>query len=347
MGKHSRESGRRNSRALAFGVASGIFALNCSVLVPALATDLDELIHQLEESSRAATSLNEEVKALEENIANKQHDVDLAREQAHHAADEATLALQAQAGYRVEINRIASSKYRGALKHPGVAHLGAKNPQIALDRKSYLELLARDTERTASNLSLATQIATEKHNIASRAAAAAEFERNELNLRLDKLRKESEDLKQRADSLMAQIDALDTAQRQAWIDKNGPANPELAKMLQEHATSGVVQAALSKIGSPYSWGAVGPDAFDCSGLMVWAYNQQGKSIPRTSQAQLSGGMPVNKAELQPGDIVAFFPGATHVGMYIGEGKIVHASDYGIPVQVVSVDSMPFAGAARY
>ncbi|MDN6619454.1 MAG: C40 family peptidase, partial [Corynebacterium variabile] len=87
--------------------------------------------------------------------------------------------------------------------------------------------------------------------------------------------------------------------------------------------------------------------FDCSGLMYWASQQLGKSIPRTSQAQVSGGTPVSRDELQPGDIVGYYSGVTHVGMYIGDGKIVHASDYGIPVQVVSVDSMPFAGASRY
>ena len=81
--------------------------------------------------------------------------------------------------------------------------------------------------------------------------------------------------------------------------------------------------------------------------MVWAYQQVGKSIPRTSQAQLAGGQPVSIDALQPGDVIAYFPGATHVGMYIGDGKIVHASDYGIPVQVVPADSMPIAGAVRY
>lgn len=104
---------------------------------------------------------------------------------------------------------------------------------------------------------------------------------------------------------------------------------------------------MSKLGAPYSWGGVGPDAFDCSGLIFWAYQQQGKSIPRTSQAQMSGGTSVSRAELQPGDVVGYFPGATHVGLYIGDGMIVHASDYGIPVQVVPVDSMPWHGASRF
>ncbi|WP_227658937.1 MULTISPECIES: NlpC/P60 family protein [unclassified Corynebacterium] len=111
--------------------------------------------------------------------------------------------------------------------------------------------------------------------------------------------------------------------------------------------AGAVQAALSKIGAPYSWGATGPDAFDCSGLIYWAYQQQGMTIPRTSQSQLAGGTPVSRDQLQPGDVVGYYPGVTHVGLYIGDGKLVHASDYGIPVQVVDVDSMPWAGAVRF
>ncbi len=104
---------------------------------------------------------------------------------------------------------------------------------------------------------------------------------------------------------------------------------------------------MTKLGAPYGWGATGPSEFDCSGLVYWAFQQQGKTVPRTSQAQMDGGTPVSRAELQPGDVVGYYPGATHVGIYVGDGKLVHASDYGIPVQVVGVDSMPFYGARRY
>ena len=81
--------------------------------------------------------------------------------------------------------------------------------------------------------------------------------------------------------------------------------------------------------------------------MVWAYAQEGKSIPRTSQAQLSGGTPVPMDQLEPGDVIGYYPGVTHVGMYIGDGQVVHASTYGVPVQVVPVDSMPVQGAVRF
>ena len=95
------------------------------------------------------------------------------------------------------------------------------------------------------------------------------------------------------------------------------------------------------------YGAAGPNAFDCSGFTSWVYSQAGISIPRTSQAQLAGGTPVPLSQLEPGDIIGYYPGVTHVGMYIGNGQVVHASTYGVPVQVVPLKSMPITGTARY
>ena len=109
----------------------------------------------------------------------------------------------------------------------------------------------------------------------------------------------------------------------------------------------IVDAAASKIGAPYVWGATGPNAFDCSGLTSWAYQQVGKQIPRTSQAQASQGTKVSRDALQPGDIVAFYSGASHVGIYTGRGTVIHASTEGQPLAEVSMDYMPFHSAVRY
>jgi cell wall-associated NlpC family hydrolase len=108
-----------------------------------------------------------------------------------------------------------------------------------------------------------------------------------------------------------------------------------------------VNTALAQVGDPYVWAAAGPDAFDCSGLTQFAYRAAGISLPHSSRAQSTMGTPVSKAALQPGDLVFFFSPVSHVGMYVGGGKMVHAATAGQPVKVVSVDSMPgFAGARR-
>lgn len=109
----------------------------------------------------------------------------------------------------------------------------------------------------------------------------------------------------------------------------------------------IVDAARTKIGAPYGWGATGPNTFDCSGLTSWAYNQVGKSIPRTSQAQASQGTPVAYSDLQAGDIVAFYSGATHVGIYSGHGTVIHALNSSTPLSEHSLDYMPFHSAVRF
>ena len=113
------------------------------------------------------------------------------------------------------------------------------------------------------------------------------------------------------------------------------------------AAQKAVDTALAQRGDMYLYGATGPDRFDCSGLTSFAYKAAGVSIPRTSKAQSTFGTPVSKANLQPGDLVFFYSPVSHVGMYIGNGQMVHASSAGKPVAVVNLDSMPsYAGARR-
>ncbi|MBU3064026.1 C40 family peptidase [Nocardia sp. NEAU-G5] len=105
-------------------------------------------------------------------------------------------------------------------------------------------------------------------------------------------------------------------------------------------------AALSRVGDPYVYGATGPNSFDCSGLVKWSYAQAGRDLPRTSYEQLNAGAPVALNSLQPGDVVSYY-GGSHSGLYVGNGNIVHASTYGKPVAVAPLYSMPIAGARRY
>lgn len=104
--------------------------------------------------------------------------------------------------------------------------------------------------------------------------------------------------------------------------------------------------ALSKIGAKYRWGAAGPDAFDCSGLVNWAYRSSGKTLPRSSRDMSRVGTPVRKDDLQPGDLVFFYGGPSHVAIYIGNGQVVHASNPSHPVKTANMATMPFNTARR-
>ncbi|MDN6137451.1 C40 family peptidase [Corynebacterium sp.] len=143
-------------------------------------------------------------------------------------------------------------------------------------------------------------------------------------------------------SLSNQGSASATTAAKADYSASAPAMPAASSTGQK-----VVDAVYSKIGTPYGWGATGPSSFDCSGLTSWAYAQAGKQIPRTSQAQASGGTPVAISDLQPGDIIAYYGGASHVGIYVGNGKIVDALNSGTPVSERSLNYMPIHSAVRF
>lgn len=307
----------------------------------AAAEDIDTLIARMDEVSHEATATSEKVKQLEVDIEEGQGRIDTLRADADTARQRAEAARAARVDFQEEVDDLAGVKYRGLMIDPVTNAIAAATPQNAIDRASYLATLTRNTERALGRLAETTTEAGRAYTDAERFLAEANFRQVQLERQHRELTEEQQALQERIRRIEEQVTDLDAAARAAWENKNNPLSPDLA------GASRVVAAALGKLGSPYGWGAAGPDQFDCSGLMLWAYQQQGKTIPRTSQAQLAGGTPVSRAELQPGDIVGYYPGVTHVGMYIGNGQLVHASDYGIPVQVVSVDSMPWAGAVRY
>lgn len=128
---------------------------------------------------------------------------------------------------------------------------------------------------------------------------------------------------------------------------NFNAAPVAAQLNNNSVGQQIVSIAYSKIGSPYQWGASGPNAFDCSGFTSWVYAQVGKHIPRTSQAQAGAGQRVPLDQLQPGDIVAYYGGASHVGIYVGNGTIIDALQTGTPVGERPLHYMPIHSAFRF
>lgn len=129
-------------------------------------------------------------------------------------------------------------------------------------------------------------------------------------------------------------------------NNNGSYNPPASNT---SAAQAVVNLAYAKIGSPYVWGAEGPNSFDCSGLTSYVYrNAAGITIPRSSSAQAGYGKTVSKSNLQPGDLVFFSTNGTgrvsHVGIYIGGGKMIHSPKPGKSVSVVSINSSYYASA---
>lgn len=114
--------------------------------------------------------------------------------------------------------------------------------------------------------------------------------------------------------------------------------------------SGKGKAALAyakkQVGDRYAYGATGPNAFDCSGLTLASYRSVGVKLPRTSQAQYKAGKKVSKSNLKKGDLVFFYSGRSHVAIYAGNGKIIHAANSSKPVEWSKMKYMPYNGAVR-
>ncbi|MGY1915325.1 NlpC/P60 family protein [Blastococcus sp. SYSU DS0973] len=125
-----------------------------------------------------------------------------------------------------------------------------------------------------------------------------------------------------------------------------PAPPPAPVAGGSAAARTAVDTALAQVGDPYVWAAAGPNAFDCSGLVQYAYAAAGISVPHSSRMQSTMGTPVSRSALQPGDLLFFYSPVSHVGIYVGNGQMVHASTSGVPVKVASIDSMGSFNSAR-
>jgi cell wall-associated NlpC family hydrolase len=111
--------------------------------------------------------------------------------------------------------------------------------------------------------------------------------------------------------------------------------------------AGAIAAAMSQQGVPYRWGGAMPGkGFDCSGLVQYAYAQAGIGLPHSSRMQSQMGMPVPRDQLQPGDLIFFYSPVSHVGIYIGNGQMVHAPTPGDVVKVADIDAMGGYNSAR-
>ena len=136
--------------------------------------------------------------------------------------------------------------------------------------------------------------------------------------------------------------AVKPAPKPAVKPAAAPAAPTVGSSVAARALA----LAKGKVGAPYVWGAAGPSAFDCSGLIVWAYKQLGVSLPHSSATLSTMGTPVAKAALQPGDLVFFYSPVSHVGIYAGNGMVLNATQSGEPVQYSKLANLPFHSAMR-
>lgn len=131
----------------------------------------------------------------------------------------------------------------------------------------------------------------------------------------------------------------------ATADQKSSAKKKKKKKKKSKGTKALA-FAKRQLGDRYRYGGTGPNAWDCSGLTRGAWKSAGKKIPRTSQSQSRSGKKVKRSQLKKGDLVFFYSGKSHVGIYAGKGKVIHASRPGKPVGYIKIKHMPYAGARR-
>lgn len=151
-------------------------------------------------------------------------------------------------------------------------------------------------------------------------------------------------LETKADALAAAADR--TPQPSRSTQEPAPAPTPAPSVPASGRAAAAVSYAMAQVGKAYVYGAAGPDAFDCSGLTMMAWQAAGVSLPHSSSAQMSSGTPVSESQLQPGDLVFYYSPVSHVGMYIGNGQIVNAENPSVGIVVAPLHLMPYSGAVR-
>ena len=160
----------------------------------------------------------------------------------------------------------------------------------------------------------------------------------------DQLAAEKRTIDHKLEEAKALLDRLEAEEREAVLSRDTERPP--AEVPASGRAAAAVQYAMAQVGNAYVYGAAGPSAFDCSGLTMMAWAQAGVGLPHSSSAQFGSGPHVASGDLRPGDLVFYYSPISHVGMYIGNGMIVHAANPGTGVAVASLYSMPYSGAVR-
>ncbi|MFF2331035.1 MULTISPECIES: NlpC/P60 family protein [unclassified Streptomyces] len=271
------------------------------------------------------------------------------------AAAEAVDALRDEAARRTErlnaarnaLGSLAAAQYRTGSINPSVQLALSSDPDQYLERASYLDRIgdrrATEVDGVERHVARIAQLRSQaKGELAALAARQAELKKHKATIRT-KLADAQRLLATLSPAERAAYDDADSARAAGRADRGIARGPVQAPSGRAAAA---IAFAYGALGKPYVWGATGPSAFDCSGLTQAAWRSAGVSLPRTTYTQINAGRRVSRSELAPGDLVFFYSGLSHVGLYIGNGQMIHAPRPGAPVRIAPIDQMPLAGATR-
>ncbi|MFJ9587175.1 C40 family peptidase [Streptomyces acidicola] len=291
--------------------------------------EVDRLYEEAERATEAfnkaderAGTLREQVGAAQDRIARQQERVNTMRD---------------------ALGSLAGAQYRAGGVDPSLILLLSEDPAGYLDRATALDRISahhagelKDLQRALRDLAQEREETTGRLKRLEKSRRAVAEHKRTVEHKLAKARRLLNSLPAEE---RAQYDRVSRAGGTHRSDPAGAAAPSAR-------AAAAIDAARAAVGRPYVWGANGPHGFDCSGLMQWSYAQAGVGLPRTSQAQRYAGRHVPLSEAQPGDLVLYREDASHVGMYAGNGQVIHAPYPGAPVRYDPVGMMPVSAVTR-
>ncbi|MER7465762.1 NlpC/P60 family protein [Streptomyces sp. NPDC097981] len=299
--------------------------------------EIDELYHQAGTATDAYNLADSETKAQSAKI------VEIAKQVV--AGQDRITALKNRAG------AAARAQYRSGGMPAGAQLALSGSPSQFLDGA---DRIRQGEKATADLLSEMNRTQGDLQQYAK--DASAQWEKLEANrVKQETSKKQIEEKIKAAESLESKLEAEEKA-RLIQLEQDAQYKAQtswlstgvLKEINSSASESGkkAVRFATGQIGKPYKWGAEGPDSFDCSGLTSQAWLAAGKGIPRTSQEQLRLLPKVAIKDMRPGDLIIYFDDASHVGMYVGDGAIVHAPRPGRNITLTGAGSMPIKAVVR-
>ncbi|WP_326797899.1 NlpC/P60 family protein [Streptomyces sp. NBC_01808] len=284
---------------------------------------------------------------------------------------------------RRELGRLAAAQYRTGGVTPTATFMLAPDPQTYFDQAHLMERLTNREKAAVDQFQVRQAQAAKKRTEAQESLRnltdsqeQLQESKQEVQTKLSDARKVLDRLTEAEKERLAELERkreeearrkAEEAARQAELERQQQAEQERREQQQREQeqqeeeeqqeepppadpgpskSEQVLAFAEAQLGKPYVWGATGPDSYDCSGLTQAAWREAGISLPRTTYDQVNAGTQVAKADLQPGDLVFFYDDISHVGIYVGNGQMIHASKPGDDVKYESIDYMPFHSGVR-
>jgi cell wall-associated NlpC family hydrolase len=330
--KAPRRSGRACGRVVTVIGAAALFSLvlpgGIGGAAPGQpAPSLKDLVARARVLSNQINSLNEQYNGLRIQL-------DQARTEAKVAARTYRQDLSRLGAGKLAVGQLAAQSYmNGGLATP-LEVLTTSTPETLISRAAFMQVLQQENGNQVSQIAQGVAAA-------QRAQASAEQQTK----RAEQLTAEMASKRRQAQSKISTLNSSVFKRAMQVFNQTGN-YPNVSIPTANTIGAQALRWALSRRGSPYVWGAAGPHAFDCSGLVMWAYAQVGISLPHFTGDQWDMGIHVGRNQLQPGDLVFFYPDIGHVGLYLGNNLMVDAPDFGEVVQVQPVMWAYYVGAVR-